>query len=178
MAELYKVEGSQVFGVYFNRPNPYNPGQYRAAITVVQQLKVPALKAGEIIIANAQTTVSCLKNMAVSYPGFHINLFTASQLYMSRRANASSWLEDGLVEINLSTPNGHDIHDGSQFQPMQPYCNHDQTGMHKIKPEQEGDWWVQFCVWCSSSGAVGDSRVKDEYIWVIPQQTVLQIARH
>lgn len=171
MTSLYKVKGSLIGGVYFNKPDG------TLGETVVQQVKLPALALGEKLIVNGQTTVSCLRNNDVLYPGFDGNLFTASQLYLSPAAQGW-WLTKGSLII-LSEATGQDMHNGIKNPgvPMQPYYNHDQTGMHEIVAGQTGDMWAVLCVWCSSTWATGNSVFKNEYLWAIPQQTSLSVMR-
>lgn len=166
----YIKNGADVGGIYFNKPDA-SLGQ-----TVVSQIKLPAIKAGESIIVNGATTVSCLANAAVLYPGFNENTFTASAVYLCRNQQGW-WYTPGDCIYDLTLQHGEDIHNAVKYTPMQPYLNHDQTGMRKFDGNDTGDWWVAFVVWCSSSAATGDSVAKNEYLWCIPQQTRLQIMR-
>ena len=171
MSTLYKVDGTNAGGIYFNKPD----GTLGA--TTVSRIPLTGIAAGEKIIVNGTTTVSCLANSSEPYNGFHYNSFSASQLLLTRSVQ-SHWF-DWTNAVPIGQQHGWDLHDGSQpdYGVMDPYINHDETAMHEFTAAQQGDWWLNFVVWASSSYATGDSVAKNEYLWIIPQQTSLQVMR-
>ncbi|MCB8820067.1 hypothetical protein [Microvirga rosea] len=171
MTTLYKVDGTGAGGIYFNKPD----GTLGA--TTVSSIQLSGVTAGEKIIVNGATTVSCLANSSVPYYGFHFNSFSASQLLLTRTPQGH-WF-DWANSVPISPQSGWDLHDGSQtnYGVMDPYLNHDQTAMHEFTSTQQGDWYLNFVVWASSANATGDSVAKNEYLWIVPQQTSLQAMR-
>lgn len=171
MSTLYKVDSTNAGGIYFNKPD----GTLGA--TTVSSVLLTGVTAGEKIIVNAATTVSCLANPSVPYYGFHYNSFSASQLLLTRNSQGH-WF-NWTNAVPICQQHGWDLHDGSQanYGVMDPYLNHDQTAMHEFTTAEQGDWWLNFVVWASSSQATGDSVAKNQYLWIIPQQTSLQAMR-
>lgn len=168
MAKVIRKLGADCGGgIYFNKQD----GSLGA--TTVSQVLLRDVKPGDCIIANGTTTVSCLADMSVPYYGFNDNCFTASGLFLSRRAQGMWFSFDYTIE--LSRNHGQDIHPGQVGDRMSPYYNHDETGMHQFEEGQAGDWLVVFAAWCSSSSATGDSVAKNQYLRIIDQQTLLQV---
>lgn len=170
---IYKQMGYTTAGngdrVYFNKPDG------TLAMTTVQQMFID-VQVGDEIIVNAATTMSCLGGPNNSPPPYNDNIFTASQIVLSRNAQPT-WYVPNSGDITIALPTGEDIHNGSQpgSGNMQPYYNHDQTGMHKFMTGQSGYWYIAFIVWCSSYSATGNSVAYDHALWAIPQQTQLLV---
>lgn len=168
MTTLYKKDGTSVGGIYFNKTDG-TLGQ-----TVVSQINIPGLVVGEKLIISAETTVSLLQNLAVPYYGWAYNTYTASELFLCRHPQ-SNWYDN--TGIAITGQSGEDINPGGPSDNMQPYHQHTKTGMHEIVAGQEGDWTVAFVVWASCYNATGNSVAKNEYLWVVPQQTGLSVMR-
>lgn len=167
MFDIVRIEGTKIRGVYFNKPD----GTLGA--TTVSQIHLSDMQNGHGIIVNGATTVSCLRNISIPYYGFtKSNVFSASALYLSRSEQPHYF--DFNNTICISKQHGQDIQCIEPNGLIQPYYNHDQTAFFKFTEEYTGDWWVCFVVWCSSAAATGNSFIKNEYLYLIPQQTILQ----
>lgn len=168
MTTLYKISGVGPGGIYFNKAD----GTLGA--TTVCQLLIPGLVVGEKLMIKADTTVSLNPDPSIPYVGWTHNTFTASQLFMARASQSTFYDWSGFA---VTPQNGQDIDPGSATDNMEPYYHHNQTGLHEIVAGEEGNWYAVFVAWASCSFATGNSIAKNEYLWVVPQQTMLSVLR-
>lgn len=159
---IYKILGQSM-----TDRMPFKKADGTLCQTVIQQIKLPAIVGGEKVLVHGATTVSCLANAGAGYPGFFDNTFTAAMLYLTKTQQGPVFNPNSAIAI--STANGEDIQSGQLGAPMDPYQDHDQSGLYQFATWQTGDWWAVFVGWASSESAtINDS------LWIIPQQTMLE----